>query len=134
MRLFYVDDVSLYVSRPGSVIPTLAISPAGGPNGTSFTVSGANFTANANVTLAVDGNVIKTVTAGSSGSFATTYTPSSLSARQHTLVASDGAGQAQTTFNITSQTSEPFRVTLAWTDFPGQPAAAKAWSMTLTWR
>jgi hypothetical protein len=35
--------------------------------------------------------------------------------------------QAQTTFNITppSQTGDPFRVTLAWTDFPGEPAAAR---------
>lgn len=110
----------------GATTRQVSISPTGGPNGTAFTISGINFTANANVTLAVDGNAIKTVTASSSGSFATTYTPSSLSAGQHTLVASDGAGQAQTTFNITSQTSEPFRVTLAWTDFPGQPAAAKA--------
>ena len=106
----------------------VSISPTEGPTGTTFTITGANFAASANVTLAVDGSMIKTVTANGVGSFTTTYTPSSLSTGQHTLVASDGAGQAQTTFNITppAQTGDPFRVTLAWTDFPGEPAAAKA--------
>ncbi len=104
----------------------VSISPTAGPNGTPFTISGVNFTANSNVTLAVDGNTIKTVTANGNGSFVTTYAPSGLSTGQHTLVARDGVGQAQTTFNITSQTSEPFRVTLAWTDYPGEPSAAKA--------
>lgn len=125
---FYLDDVALYVRRPDASVRQVSISPASGPNGTTFTISGANFAANANVTLTVDGNTLKTVTANSNGAFTTTYTPNNLSTGQHALVASDGIGQAQTTFNITppSQTGGPFRVTLAWTDFPGQPAAAKA--------
>jgi hypothetical protein len=112
----------------GAPVRQVSISPTEGPTGTLFTITGANFVPNANITLTVDGSAIKTVTANSSGSFTTTYTPTSLSAEQHTLAASDGAGQAQTTFTITppAQTGDPFRVTLAWTDFPGEPAAAKA--------
>lgn len=115
------------VTISGTPVRQVSISPTEGPTGTTFTITGANFVASANVTLTVDGSAIKTVTANSSGSFTTTYTPSSLSTGQHTLVARDRAGQAQATFNITqpAQTSEPFRVTLAWTDFPGEPAAAK---------
>mgnify|MGYP005646832533 CR=1 FL=1 len=113
-----VDDVSWRICS-GSTPPEqrqVSVMPASGPNGTTFTITGTNFTASAVVTLTVDGAFVKTTTADGSGAFSTTYTPISLDVGQHTLVANDGDGQAQTTFEISSpQTGGPFRVTLAWT-------------------
>jgi len=124
-----VDDVSWRICS-GSTPPEqrqVSVMPASGPNGTTFTITGTNFTASAVVTLTVDGAFVKTTTADGSGAFSTTYTPISLDVGQHTLVANDGDGQAQTTFEISSpQTGGPFRVTLAWTDYPGSPTAGKA--------
>jgi hypothetical protein len=106
----------------------VGITPARGPNGTTFSITGTNFTVSAVVTLTVDGAFIMTTTADAGGAFSTPYTPIGLDAGEYTLVADDGDGRAQTTFTITvpSQTGGPFRITLVWTDYPGELSAAKA--------
>lgn len=124
-----VDDVSWQICS-GATPPEqreVSITPEQGYNGSIFTISGSNFTSDAEVALKVDSGTVKTVTADGDGSFSTTYTPTGLDVGQHTLVADDGDGQAQDTFEIlTAQTGGPFRVTLVWTDYPGTPGAARS--------
>jgi hypothetical protein len=95
------DNVRAGSSSP---VPTptrqISISPEKGDNGTPFTITGANFTASAAVTLTVDSAFIRQTNADGIGAFTTIYTPTGLAEGDHTLVADDGQGQAQATFSI----------------------------------
>lgn len=101
----WVDDVGFYITTPGGTSPALSVTPDSGPRGTTFAISGANFDANAAVTITLDGNFERAVTGDSSGSFAFDLTPpGTISAGAHTLVAADGSGHnADDAFTIVPQ-------------------------------
>ncbi len=115
-----------------TVVPQVSVnvSPSSGQAGDSFTVTGSGFRGGSTITVKLDGNADGTATAANDGSF--TYnlnTPGSIAAGTHTVSATDDENSTGTdTFTIGGGGGQggPFRVTLAWTDYPGEPAAAKA--------
>jgi subtilisin family serine protease len=121
------------VAAPSAGSPQLAVTPASGPPGARFDFTGSGFAPGGQVSLTLDGTPVGQVTADSSGGFglqletAATITPGS-----YTLEARQGSAVARASFEISGGGGEQpaggagLRVSLVWTDPPGQPGAARA--------
>ncbi len=118
--------------------PTLSVSPPSGLPGTVFRFTGTDFTPNTPVEFTLDEQAVGSTTSDASGGFLVSLTTSmQIPAGTYTLTALQGTRQASTTFQVTAEdggdgeTPPPLSgnglyITLAWTDPPGQPAAARS--------
>jgi hypothetical protein len=82
--------------------PTVTMTPTSGIVGTLVTVTGTNFTPNANITLTYDGNPVPNVAVktNSDGAFSRTINVLSSPTGTHVLIASDGFVSASATFTV----------------------------------
>ena len=114
-----------------TIVPQVSVnvSPSSGDPGDSFTVTGSGFHGGSIITVKLDDSTDGTTTANNDGGF--TYdldTDPGIANGTHTVSATDDENSTgNDTFTIGgTQTGGPFRITLAWTDYPGTPGAAKA--------
>lgn len=111
--------------------PTLTVTPASGPPGTTFTFAGRNFTASTPATVTLDGQALGEVTIDAAGNVTFTLTTSNQTApAQYTLAVVQGARQASARYEVTSGGGAPVSgqglyVTLTWSDPPAQSAASQ---------
>jgi hypothetical protein len=97
----------------------ITLNPVSGPQGTTVTVTGTGFTANATVTLQfVDATSIRTVfasaTANSQGGFSTTVKVPNAAALGHgSVVATAGALKARAGFLVTKTCTTTAKITLS---------------------
>jgi hypothetical protein len=104
---YLVDDASLAVTTGGGTTASLTITPASGPRGTVFHVTGSNFDPNDTVTIAIDGADQSTVPSDGSGGFSFNLTPPGTETKGvHTVTATDTGGHsANDTYEIVPQVS-----------------------------
>ncbi len=125
------DDVLFTVSAVAIGDPTLAVAPASGPPGTTFTFVGRNFTANQPATVSLDGQALGQVNIDAAGTVTLTLeTTSQTAPAQYTLAIAQGARSAGAKYEVTAGGGAPLSgqglyVTLAWTDPPAQAAAGQ---------
>jgi hypothetical protein len=117
---FFVDDVSLFVNR-GATPPTSTPTPTSTPAGaTSTPTRTPTATPTGNTPTPTD---TPTPTATAGGPTATpTATATVTASPTPTATATATASPTPTA----TPTPGPLAITLAWTDYPGEPAAAKA--------
>ncbi len=111
--------------------PTLTVTPASGPPGTTFTFEGGNFAANTPATVRLDGQTVGEVNIDASGNVRFTLTTNAQTApAQYTLTLVQGSRQASIQYEVTAGGGAPISgqglyVTLTWSDPPAQAAASQ---------
>lgn len=93
--------------------------------GAIVTVQAAGFPANQPGTVKLDGATLGTLNENSSGSWTfRLFLNTELPDGSHTVSVTAGSTTASDTFQVTGGKDGTFRVTLAWTDFPGSTGAS----------
>ncbi len=111
--------------------PKLAVTPASGPPGTTFTFVASSFTANAPADVSLDGQALGQVNIDAAGAVTLTLsTTGSTAPARYTLAVVQGARSASAAYEVTAGSGTPLTgqglyVTLAWTDPPAQSAAGQ---------
>jgi len=124
------DNAGHTASKSFQIAPEVSVSasPAFGNPGDHFTITGSGFHGGSPISIKLDNQAAGSTTADSQGGF--TYnlaTSASIADGVHQVTASDDeASSANGSFTIGTVTGGPFRITLAWTDYPGNPLASKA--------
>jgi hypothetical protein len=124
------DSASHTASNTFQIVPQVSVStnPGIGNPGDHFTVTGSGFHGGSSIGIKLDNQAVGNATADSKGAFTYTLaTPANIAGGLHQVTASDDeASSANGSFIIGTVTGGPFRITLAWTDYPGSTSAAKA--------
>ena len=85
-----------------TITSSLSIGTSSGPPGTTVTISGSGFGANAKVSLTFDGNAIRSVSTNNGGSLSTSFQVPEAPGGPHSVGVSEaGRGAMQTTFTVT---------------------------------
>jgi hypothetical protein len=100
-----VSDGTTTLNATFAASSTSAINVTSGPVGTSVNASGSGFKYKANITITYNNAQIGTATAGTNGSFTTTFTIPSASTGPHSLVISDQTNTQTYTFTMTPTTT-----------------------------
>lgn len=120
------------VTAPAGATPRMSVTPAEGPPGTAFTFTGSGFAPSSAVRFTLEGSPTGETTTDAAGGFQVRLTTNpTIAPGTYTLEAAQGANRARASFQITGGGGSPpagsgLSVTLAWTDPPGQPGAARA--------
>ena len=110
---------------------TLAVAPASGPPGTTFTFVARNFTAGQPASVTLDGQAFGQVNIDATGTATLTLeTTASTAPARYTLAVTQGAAGASAQYEVTAGGGAPLSgqglyVTLTWTDPPAQSAASQ---------
>jgi hypothetical protein len=122
-------DIIVAAAPGGS--PAMAVAPAAGPPGSSFTFSGSGFAPGATVDFSLDGQSLGQAAADTAGAFKVTLnTNPNIPPATYALTAMQGGRRASAQFTISGGGGGPapsgngIYVTLAWTDPPAQANAA----------
>lgn len=119
------------VTAVASGDPTLTVTPAAGPPGTTFTFDAANFTPSTPADVLLDGKTIGQINIDTTGGAKLTLdTKTDTGPGQYTLAVSQGQKQATAQYEVTSggtnpQTGSGLYITLVWSDPPAQAAATQ---------
>ena len=100
-----VSDGTTTLNATFATSSTSTINVTSGPVGTSVTASGSGFKYKGNITITYNNAQIGTATAGTNGSFTTTFTIPSSSTGPHSLVISDQTNTQTYTFTMTPTTN-----------------------------
>jgi hypothetical protein len=100
-----VSDGTTTLNATFAISSTSAINVTSGPVGTSVTASGSGFKYKGNITVTYNNAQIGTATAGTNGSFTTTFAIPSSSTGPHSLVISDQTNTQTYTFTMTPTTN-----------------------------
>jgi hypothetical protein len=124
-------SVDLVVTAVPGGNPTMTVTPAKGPPGSSFTFKGSGFVPGATVEFSLDGQSLGQAAADTAGAFNITLnTNPNIPPATYIVIAKQDSRQASAQFEITGGGGGPapggngIYVTLAWTDPPAQANAA----------
>jgi len=99
------DNTPPLASELFTVTAGIVLSPNKGPAGTTVTITGSGFDANAPITVKFDTVTVATTESDGNGAFETTFTVPSVSCKDYNVSAMDGVNAYTATFTVILQIS-----------------------------